>query len=280
MPRALRVLLTGSAFVVFAVGSAIIGYTLLPLIGLLTSDKAERLRRRRAFMLYGYRFFAGYMRVLGLIEFDPPPVPDELKDGEPFVVVANHPTLIDVMLILAAIPQLSCLVKHGLFHSPFVGGLLRMAGYVPGPPVVEAPDGTAVLDRMVEALEAGNSLLIFPEGTRSPPGGYLHRLRRGAIEAAIRAKVRVVPLLFTCDPPQFLCKGHPWHDVPPRRARLTMRYLPIIDPRSSGTSSRALTGELRRQYETLLAEFREGLDRPAEATQEAPRGAVGVDRTL
>jgi len=280
VPRALRVLFTGSAFVLFAIGSAILGYTVLPLIGLTSRDPKERVRRRRRFMFIGYRFFAGYMKVLRLIDFDPPPVPAELEDGRAFIVIANHPTLIDVMLILAAIPGVSCLVKHKLFHSPFVGGLLRMAGYVPGPDMSSGtPEGTAVLDRMVEALEAGTPLLIFPEGTRSPQGGYMHRMRRGALEAAIRAKVRVFPVLFTCDPPHFLAKGQPWHDVPPQTARLEMTYLPIIDPASKGETSRAQTAALRQRYEALLSEFREGLDAPAEPARGAPSGAMGADRT-
>ena len=87
----------------------------------------------------------------------------------PAVVVANHPSLLDVTGIIACMPNTCCVVKPSLIRSPLVGRLLRALGHI------EAGDGSlagglAVLESMRTRLDEGYAVLVFPEGTRSPPG--------------------------------------------------------------------------------------------------------------
>ena len=69
-----------------------------------------------------------------------------------------------------------------------------------------------LLETLLERLAAGFSVLIFPEGSRSPEGG-LRRLRRGAFEIACRANVPVVVLHVKPSEPM-LSHERPWHAMP------------------------------------------------------------------
>jgi 1-acyl-sn-glycerol-3-phosphate acyltransferase len=142
----------------------------------------------------------------------------EFPDG-PCVLVANHPSLLDVTAIISRMPHACCVVKRGLVQSPLVGRLLRACGHV------SAGDGSlmgsaGVLDAVRQRLQEGFPVLIFPEGTRSPQNG-LHRFRRGAFEIAQRANVPLVPLFLRCDPPA-LGKGTPVWRHPRRCPTLTV----------------------------------------------------------
>jgi 1-acyl-sn-glycerol-3-phosphate acyltransferase len=168
-----------------------------------------------------------------------------MERSAPLVVVANHPTLVDVTAVLARFDGLCCVVKAGLIRNVFVGRLLRMCGHIDGGDG-GAMSGAAVMQEALRRLEAGISVLVFPEGTRSPPGG-LNAFRRGAFEIASRAGVRVRPLVLTCNPPA-LSKGVPFWRQPERMARLRIQPTPAIDVRDA----RAVCGAVEASYRQRL----------------------------
>ena len=150
------------------------------------------------------------------------------------VLVANHPSLLDVTAIIARMPHVCCVVKSGLVNSPLVGRLLRACGHV------SAGDGSlmsgvAVLDAVRARLDEGFPVLVFPEGTRSPLFG-MHRFRRGAFEIAKRADVPVVPLFLRCDPPA-LGKGTPVWQHPRKCPTLTVHVGAPIDTNGGDPTS-------------------------------------------
>ena len=256
MPRAARVLLTGLAFLLFAAGGATLSWLLLPLsVARHRGRLAQRRRSQDVLHRWGYRVFARALHGLRLIDFTPPPV---APPGSAFVLVANHPTLIDVMLLLATFPRAACLVKRSWFSSPLIGPLLRHGGNIPGPSAEEpddeaGPGRAVVLERIVACLREGTPVLVFPEGTRSPPGG-LGRFKRGAAEAALRAGVPLVPVVIRCDPPT-LARGAPWWRVPARRVVIEIEPLVARDddePLPPGADARAVTRALRARYERAL----------------------------
>ena len=97
MPRWLRAVLTTLAFALFFGLSVIIGIVLFPLLFVLALGDKERHRRRcTRLVAWGYGTFILYMRLMGLVEHRPIDVPEGLA-GKPYVVVANHPTFIDLL---------------------------------------------------------------------------------------------------------------------------------------------------------------------------------------
>jgi 1-acyl-sn-glycerol-3-phosphate acyltransferase len=150
---------------------------------------------------------------------------------------------VDVTAIGATVPDAVIIAKSSMFRNLFVG---RVLGYCDHVEVAhEGPfSGAAVVDEAVARLESGVPVLIFPEGTRSPPHA-LGRFRAGAFVMAARAGVPVVPLLVTCEPPT-LMRGQPWHEIPERPPVMTIRQLPIVEVR--GRDPGAIARELEETY--------------------------------
>lgn len=244
----MRIVLTLVLFVSFFVTSTVVGVLALPLHLFPTSPG---LRRRRTRLLNrGLGGVARLLRGSGLIDYVAPTLPAQLRDRA-FLLVANHPSFLDVVILLGAVPELTCVVKASWYRSLLLGPLLRLTDHVPGPGLGGGGGSWApVLDRIEGALRAGRPVLVFPEGTRSPARD-VHRFRRGAFEAAMRAGVPVQPVLVTVEPP-FLGKGQRAWQVPKSRPRYRFEWLETIDTTAAAEDSRALARRLAERYRLAL----------------------------
>ena len=235
----LRVAFAAAAFVGFWLGAAVLACTILPIVSLL-NRRHGRVKRAQACQRCVQRAFTwlhDYLRFFALIDFDPRRVRLELPEGG-FVVIANHPTLVDVVALASVFGRLTCVAKASLFRSPILGQILRACAYVDGgggDPFA----GAMVVTQGVERVREGLPLLIFPEGTRSPTGD-LWAFKKGACEIACRAGVPVLPVVLTCHP-SALERGRPWYDIPRRKALFTMRALPQLAPHDFGGDAAAMT---------------------------------------
>ena len=99
--------------------------------------------------------------------------------------------------------------------NPFTRGVVRGAGYVPN------DTGESTLEACVARIRAGRTVLLFPEGTRSPRG-ELGPFRRGAAHVALAAGVPALPISISCRPPG-LMRGQAWYEVPERRMQYTLQ---------------------------------------------------------
>jgi len=122
---------------------------------------------------------------------------DKLKPGASYVIAANHSSYMDTPVILSTMPmQFRFLAKDGLFKIPFLGSHLRSAGHIPVP----REDPRAAVKTMTEAAknirEKSISMLIFPEGGRTPDG-ELKEFKEGVAYIAIKAGVPVIPVAIT-----------------------------------------------------------------------------------
>jgi 1-acyl-sn-glycerol-3-phosphate acyltransferase len=160
------------------------------------------------------------------------------------VIAANHPTLIDVVLLIARLPQADCVVKSAAWHNPFLRWVVAGAGYI------RNDEGAALVETCVARVRQGRCLVLFPEGTRSPARSVAP-LRRGAAHVALRARVPLIPVTITCEPPTLL-KGDPWYRVPDRIVDVTIEVGEPLWPDVSASESlaaRLVTGEMRKVYE-------------------------------
>jgi 1-acyl-sn-glycerol-3-phosphate acyltransferase len=177
---------------------------------------------------------------------------ERLSQGGPHLVVANHPTLADVVNLLAHLPQADCIVNVSRARNPFLRGAVAAAGYI------RNDGGSQVVEESVRRLRAGRTVLVFPEGTRSPRGG-LQPFQRGAAHVALRANCDLLPVVIDCQPPT-LMKGQAWYEVPERTFRVTLRVEEPISPkpyadsgRSAPIAARQLTAELREWFAKSMA---------------------------
>jgi len=245
LPRPLRVLSTGVCFLLFSIGSVTLTWTILPLVTLLVVDPARRQATLRALVQRFFRLMTGTIEVLGCMRLSIEGG-ERLRDANGMLVLANHPTLIDVVVLMSKVSQANCVIKSALFRRPGLGGSLREAGYI------ENAGADALVRDCSAALERNEALFIFPEGTRSVPGTPLC-FQRGTAHVLLANPRPFVPVLLTCDPPT-LMKGQPWYGVPERRFELRLRVLPPVPPsawqgRVSGLPRPLAARELTRYLE-------------------------------
>ncbi len=178
----------------------------------------------RAAIAGGFRL---YLRLLGAAcacRFDIDEL-DRLRGAGPLVVVANHPSLLDAVLILSRLPDAVCVIKASLMDNVLFGAAARLARYIRNNAPLE------MILNAREELQSGAQLLIFPEGTRTtdfPIGNCLPSA--GLI--ARRAGVPVQALLIEFSTP-YLGKAWPLFRRPPLpltcRIRLGRRFPPPAD---------------------------------------------------
>ncbi|HET7746716.1 MAG TPA: lysophospholipid acyltransferase family protein [Vicinamibacteria bacterium] len=114
-------------------------------------------------------------------------------DPKNTLIVANHASHLDPPAVYVGLGvDIQALAKNDVFRVPLMGAVLRRAGCVP----IERGDkrrSSAAIDALAAALEGGGTVMVFPEGTRSPDGS-LQPFKRGVFVAAIAAGSRVVPV--------------------------------------------------------------------------------------
>lgn len=111
----------------------------------------------------------------------------------PCLFVANHTSSADAPAVVGAIPRrIAILLKESLFRFPIVGAAFRAAHFIP---VIRDSRDAAIesIEKAAAAMRAGQSFLIYPEGTRSDDG-RLKRFKKGAAVLAINAGVPIVPV--------------------------------------------------------------------------------------
>ena len=219
LERLWRLWVTGTSFMLFGLGGLVLGLLVIPLLLLMPGGAVRRRNRIRALVQHSFRLFVEYMHGLRGLSYE---IHGHERLGRPGqLVIANHPTLIDVVLIIAFTPIPGCVVKATLFRNPYMRLVLRAAGYIPN-----APTDT-MIERAGAALQDGECLVMFPEGTRSRPGEPMV-FNRGTAAVAIRAARVLTPVYIRCEP-IFLTKGTPWYRIPSRRPQLTVEVGADID---------------------------------------------------
>ncbi|MFV0574840.1 MAG: lysophospholipid acyltransferase family protein [Vibrio sp.] len=200
-----RVIATGTCFAIFGIGALGLTFIVFPLMTLTARNQTQREKRVQAIIKHAFTFFCQTMKFTGAIDyrFDNEEL---LLEDRGCLIVANHPSLIDYVLLTSRLPQCDCLVKSSIWHNPFMKGIVKAAGYIPN------QDPETLLDDCSKRLEQGNVLLVFPEGTRTTPGQE-STLQRGAAQIAVRtqADLRVVHITVS---PSFLTKEKKWYQVP------------------------------------------------------------------
>lgn len=219
-----RTLMTGLCFVLFGLGGLVIAILIVPVLKLLVRDRTEREYRMQRVIQKAFALFVGTMKFLGVMDYEIVGA-EILQKDRGCMIVANHPSLIDYVLIASRLPQCDCLVKAAIWKNPYMKGVVKAAGYIPN-----KEDPELLLAECSRRLERGNVLLVFPEGTRSTPG-EVPVLQRGAAQIAVRTKsnLRVV---HASTEPSFLTKTCKWYKVPDTRPFFRIVVKDMIDIQS------------------------------------------------
>lgn len=175
---------------------------------------------------------------------------DKKSLRQPQIIVANHQSVIDLLLILSLSPKVIMLVKDWVWNSFFFGSVVRTAGYINTSEGYEKS-----LPKIRKRLDEGYSIVVFPEGSRTRTG-KIKRFHKGAFYMARELKVPVTPLLFhgafeILPPGQFIVSNKV----------MTMKFLPAINVHENtvGTTyqqdTKAIQGIMRDAYQNLKNKY-------------------------
>lgn len=249
--RAWRLLATAFSFAIFGLGGLVLALTVFPLYNLLLRDRERRAALAQQTVHMVWRIYVRIMAATGVLTYDFQGA-DILRRERGVLVVANHPTLLDIVFIMSCMDRTQCVVKAGVWRNPFMRGAVTAADYIPN-----FDDPEKLLDDCVAALKAGNNLVIFPEGSRTKPG-QKRKYQRGFARIALRAVAPIRLVTVTCTPPTLL-KGEPWYTIPKQRPHWTIRVHERIDPCELLTENpepiavRQLCAHVERRIEENLA---------------------------
>jgi 1-acyl-sn-glycerol-3-phosphate acyltransferase len=212
--------------------AALLLYPLLP--------RAAGRRVGRAMIAIGYGLFWRIARLSGMLRLQAD-VLDTLRDEAGLIVVANHPSMLDAVMLVAHLPRSACIMKSSLARNPFIGPGARLARYI------RNDSAYGMVQTAVRDLREGGQLVMFPEGTRttSPPVNAFHS---SFALIAKRSQAPIQTVLIDTDSP-YLGKGWPLWRLPPLPIRFSVRmgrrYAPSPD-------HDALRAEIQRYFAAEL----------------------------
>jgi len=184
----------------------------LLLYPVLSRDTGRRVGR--AMISFGYRQFWRVAAFSGMIRLHSEAL-DVLRDEPRLIVVANHPSMLDAMMLVARLPRCACVMKASLMRNPFLWPGARLARYIRN----DSPHGMVRL--AVEDLVRGGQLVLFPEGTRTTQRP-VNAFRPGFTLIAKLAQAPIQTVFIDTDSP-YLGKGWPLWRLPPLPIVFTVR---------------------------------------------------------
>ncbi len=162
----------------------------------------------------------------------------------PYVVVANHESFVDILLISHLPFEMKWMSKETFFKYPLVGWMMRLAGDIR---LVRGDKASAAdaLEQSRDRLDKRVSVMIFPEGTRSKTG-ELQPFKDGAFRLAIEAGAPILPLAVSGTRDALI--KHDW------RFGYSKAEVRVLEPISTEGLSPADVGDLRERARTAIAD--------------------------
>ena len=175
-------------------------------------------------------------------------IPDEVKNIRSSVIICNHVSYIDPILLISLYPMQKTIVKRSIYAMPLFGWFLKNSGYIS----YSANDSNslAMIDLIQDLrnyLARGGNLFVFPEGTRMT-GGEIGKFHKGAFSLARRCDAPIVLLQIT-NTDRLIKPGNLWYSTCFKNP-VSIRLLKVIKPdyASESFSLKSLIAEARTSY--------------------------------
>lgn len=245
-----RISATFMCFSIFGIGGFFLPLFVRPLLWIFIRNSDQRHRIGKACIHYSFRAFVEMMQFLGVINYRISGLEHITSSGH--LILANHPTLIDVVMLIAFIKNSDCVVKGSLLNNPLIGGSLVMAGYIAN------DNPTEVIKQAAHSLQQGNNVIIFPEGTRTTRDQSL-KFKRGAANIALTSAADIIPVIIQSNPAA-LSKEHYWYEAANSRVAISINIKQALNSgelaqgERTPHSSRQLTRDLERYFSEALSQ--------------------------
>lgn len=208
-----RLFATGLSFSIFGIGGFLLWILVFPLLGFFPGNQSQKKLRAQQCVHYSFYIFIGLMHRIGIMTYEITGLEKLNRPGQ--LIIANHPTLIDIVFLISRIPFANCIVKEKLWHNPFTKGPVINAGYISN------GNPEKMISESVTCLKSAGTMIIFPEGTRTVPE-VEYKFQRSAAHIALQAKAIVTPVTLSCYP-STLTKAEKWYQIPECRFHLAMK---------------------------------------------------------
>jgi 1-acyl-sn-glycerol-3-phosphate acyltransferase len=177
--------------------------------------RAAAVRAGRSIVSFIYRCCWASAQGLGLMRIDADALDALRGETGGLILAANHPTMLDAMLVVARLPRSVCVMRADLMRNVFLGPGARLARYIGN------DSGRSMVRESVAALREGHLVVLFPEGTRTstPP---VNAFKPGIALIAKLAQVPIQTVLIRSESP-YLRKGWPLLRAPPQLVRISVR---------------------------------------------------------
>ncbi len=209
----------GCLWCFFGLGGLGLSLTYFPFLRLFVKDPVKRRLKARAAITWSFDGFARAIEWLGVMSLDRSSL-EKLRDLKGVIIIANHPTLIDYVMIASKLPEMDCLVKASLRHNFFLKNVIRAADYLSNDGSVE------VIDECCRRLKSGENILIFPEGTRTQKDVPM-KLKRGVAHTALRAQCDLA-VVHIRSSHHWLDKESEWYEIPPVRPSMSLTFAGLM----------------------------------------------------
>lgn len=197
----LRVFLIGFGFVLFGLVGLLGNIIFIPIV-LLGLYKYKNVRFfSRDLVRLSWFLYLQSLRVFGVITYS---FDYKYQYKDRFLIIANHPSLLDVVFLLAHIRHANCIVKESLQRNIFLKFAIKASGYIANSTPEE------FLEKSLQAFNEGETLIIFPEGTRTKKEINFHK---AASYLAING-ANYLEMLYIQNHQYALKKGQKWYNVP------------------------------------------------------------------
>jgi 1-acyl-sn-glycerol-3-phosphate acyltransferase len=147
---------------------------------------------------------------------------DALRAEPGLIVVANHPSMLDAVMLVARLPRSACIMKASLMRNPLLGPGARLARYI------RNDSAYGMIHCAVRDLRGGGQLVLFPEGTRTTQRP-INPFHGSFTLIAKRAQAPIQAVFIDTDSP-YLGKGWPLWRLPPLPIRFTVRLGRRFEP--------------------------------------------------
>ncbi|MBI0112976.1 MULTISPECIES: lysophospholipid acyltransferase family protein [Gilliamella] len=205
-----RLFATALGFIIFGLyGLIVLSIIWFSLLRLFVWNKQKRTIIAQYSISISFKVFLWIIKYLGIFNYQFTGI-EKLKHDEGCLIIANHPSLLDVVLLVSVMRRCDCLVKGALLNNIFISRIIKTAGYILN------GESSRILPQCNEILSNKGKILIFPEGTRSIPNNPI-TLQRGAANIALRCHADIRIIHIQCNPP-WLIKQQKWYDIPKRKA--------------------------------------------------------------
>lgn len=199
----------------------------------------------RDIIFYTWRLFIWLIYCYGSVKVNFN-VPKNVFDKGGSIIISNHPSLLDVVILISHIRRANCIVKAELSKNIFLFAAIRAANFILN------TENEDMIEKSLRIVKNKENLIIFPEGTRTKDKV---KMQKGAFYVAINSADKLQSLFIDMSPKEFLKKKQAWYDIPDTMVRYNINLLDVIEldefetEKSNPVRVRLLYDRIQHMYE-------------------------------